>query len=343
MPQLISPRPTFKKLVIVMSFSLFLAGPTTAIYAQDIVTRDYQIQSGSLTQALNRIAQQANVSLLFDVQKTNHYQVKSIQGRYTTDQAFALLVQATPFQINKTTAGYVLIDRTSNKVAVTANPLVLADLPKSDVSGASSQNQIYQMSPIYVQAQAEDTIQFGQSVLDQSTINRYQANNVAQLLDTMPGVGSAGSPRPGGQTINILGMGGVADVPISLDDSIKAFDKYRQGSVFIEPEILKRVTVDKGPHNVEVGNGGFGGKVSLETKDAADLLFDDRQVGAFLKYSRFQIINKIPIPARSMVKAQMVSLMHWCITPNVTVIMSSGQMAASFYTLGKHKILIWQS
>ncbi|WP_407639249.1 TonB-dependent hemoglobin/transferrin/lactoferrin family receptor [Acinetobacter larvae] len=149
------------------------------------------------------------------------------------------------------------------------------------------ENQIYEMTPIYLQAQTEDTIQFGQSVLNQKAIDRFQANNVAQLLDTMPGVGMAGSPRPGGQTINILGMGGHADVPITLDDSLKGFDKYRQGSVFVEPEILKRITVDKGPHNVEVGNGGFGGKVTLETKDAQDLLREDRLIGAFLKYSRF--------------------------------------------------------
>ena len=120
------------------------------------------------------------------------------------------------------------------------------------VANVNAQNQIYQMTPIVVQAEKEDTIQFGQSVLNQKAIDRYQANNVAQLLDNMPSVGSAGSPRPGGQTINILGMGGVEDVPISLDDSIKSFDKYRQGSVFIEPEILKKITVDKGPHNVEV-------------------------------------------------------------------------------------------
>lgn len=155
------------------------------------------------------------------------------------------------------------------------------------VANVNAQNQIYQMTPIVVQAEKEDTIQFGQSVLNQKAIDRYQANNVAQLLDNMPSVGSAGSPRPGGQTINILGMGGVEDVPISLDDSIKSFDKYRQGSVFIEPEILKKITVDKGPHNVEVGNGGFGGKVTLETKDATDLLIGDNNVGAFLKYSRF--------------------------------------------------------
>lgn len=151
----------------------------------------------------------------------------------------------------------------------------------------NAQNQIYQMTPIVVQAEKDDIIPFGQSVLNQKAIDRYQANNVAQLLDHMPGVGSAGSPRPGGQTINILGMGGVEDVPITLDDSVKSFDKYRQGSVFIEPEILKKITVDKGPHNVEVGNGGFGGKVTLETKDATDLLEAGQKVGALLKYSRF--------------------------------------------------------
>ncbi len=83
------------------------------------------------------------------------------------------------------------------------------------------------MPTLSTQAENSDTVQFGQSVLNQTAIDRYQANNVAQLLDTMPGVSSAGSPRPGGQTINILGMGGVEDVPITLDDSVKSFDKYR--------------------------------------------------------------------------------------------------------------------
>lgn len=168
-------------------------------------------------------------------------------------------------------------------------PIDTADkrISNTALANVNAQNQIYQMTRIVIQAEKEDTIQFGQSVLNQKAIDRYQANNVAQLLDNMPSVGSAGSPRPGGQTINILGMGGVEDVPISLDNSIKSFDKYRQGSVFIEPEILKKITVDKGPHNVEVGNGGFGGKVTLETKDATDLLVDDNHIGAFLKYSRF--------------------------------------------------------
>ncbi|KQW88243.1 TonB-dependent receptor [Acinetobacter sp. Root1280] len=246
----------------------------------------YQVQSGSLTQALNSLAQQANVSLLLDPAKTNRYRVKTMKGKYTLDQAFALLVQNTPFQIQKTSAGYLLIEKPVTTQAPVVNTEKAAT-DKTTTSTTSAENQIYQMTPIVVEAVKKDTIQFGQSVLNQKAIDRYQTNNVAQLLDHMPSVGSAGSPRPGGQTINILGMGGVADVPITLDDSVKTFDKYRQGSVFIEPEILKKITVDKGPHNVEVGNGGFGGKVTLETKDATDLLDDGKNIGAFLKYSRF--------------------------------------------------------
>ncbi|EPF80197.1 TonB-dependent hemoglobin/transferrin/lactoferrin family receptor [Acinetobacter gyllenbergii] len=174
-----------------------------------------------------------------------------------------------------------------NTKVVLADSVTKVPLVQETLSKTNAQNQIYQMTPIVVQADKHDTIQFGQSVLNQKAIDRYQANNVAQLLDHMPSVGSAGSPRPGGQTINILGMGGVEDVPITLDDSVKSFDKYRQGSVFIEPELLKKITVDKGPHNVEVGNGGFGGKVTLETKDATDLLTNDKNIGAFFKYSRF--------------------------------------------------------
>ena len=181
----------------------------------------YQVQSGSLTQALNSLAQQANVSLLLDPEKTNRYRVKTIQGKYSLDQFFALLVQNTPFQIQKTSAGYLLVEKPVTVQIPVVNTANTTTGKTTSSNARTDENQIYQMTPIVVEAIKKDTIQFGQSVLNQKAIDRYQANNVAQLLDHMPSVGSAGSPRPGGQTINILGMGGVADVPITLDDSVK--------------------------------------------------------------------------------------------------------------------------
>ncbi|WP_347299591.1 Plug domain-containing protein, partial [Clostridium perfringens] len=95
-----------------------------------------------------------------------------------------------------------------------------------------------------------DSVAAGRSVLDKEDIERVQADNIASLLDRLPGVGMAGSPRPGGQSLNIWGMGDMEDVKVVLDGAPKGFEKYRQGSVFIEPELLKKVEVDKGPHNL---------------------------------------------------------------------------------------------
>ena len=46
----------------------------------------------------------------------------------------------------------------------------------------------------------------GKSTLNQAQIDLIQASNMASVLDKIPGVSMSGSPRPGGQTINIRGM-----------------------------------------------------------------------------------------------------------------------------------------
>ncbi len=95
-------RNAIKPLALTAAIALSMGVVSTQIYAETAVpTTFYQVQRGSLTQALNSLAQQANVSLLLDSNKTNRYQVKSIKGKYTLDQIFTMLVQNTPFQIQK--------------------------------------------------------------------------------------------------------------------------------------------------------------------------------------------------------------------------------------------------
>nr|PRJ17221.1 TonB-dependent heme receptor A precursor [Haemophilus influenzae] len=94
----------------------------------------------------------------------------------------------------------------------------------------------------------------------------------------------AGGFRPGGQTLNINGMGDAEDVRVQLDGATKSFEKYQQGSIFIEPELLRRVTVDKGNYSPQYGNGGFAGTVKFETKAARDFLQENQKIGGFLKY-----------------------------------------------------------
>ncbi len=147
------------------------------------------------------------------------------------------------------------------------------------------QNEVMKLPTLSVVESLHNSTSAGSSVLKKADIDRTQADNIAQLLDQLPGVSMSGSPRPGGQTLNIWGMGDQEDIKVTLDDAPKGFEKYMQGSVFIEPELIKRVEVDKGPHNLFNGNGGFGGSVKLVTKEANDLLRPDEDWGGFVKQS----------------------------------------------------------
>jgi hemoglobin/transferrin/lactoferrin receptor protein len=99
-----------------------------------------------------------------------------------------------------------------------------------------------------------DASTVGRSTLGPAEIERQQADNIPSLLQTLPGVSMGGSAKPGGQTLNIWGLGDAEDVPFTLDGATKSgFERYQQGTVFIEPELIKRIEVEKGPYSVFTG------------------------------------------------------------------------------------------
>lgn len=163
--------------------------------------------------------------------------------------------------------------------------LAFGQKPAEPLKQTKKEGDVVQLPALSVVGDMNSSVGAGSSVLKLSDIERTQANNIAELVDQLPGISSSGSPRPGGQTLNIWGMGDVEDVKVTLDDAPKGFEKYRQGSVFIEPELIKRVKVDKGPHNIMDGNGGFGGTVKITTKDPDDLLLKGQYFGVMFKYS----------------------------------------------------------
>ncbi|MFC0308715.1 TonB-dependent hemoglobin/transferrin/lactoferrin family receptor [Gallibacterium trehalosifermentans] len=143
----------------------------------------------------------------------------------------------------------------------------------------------YEALPEIIVNQDDKAVLGGRVFLNSENITQQQADNIGNLINTLPGVSMAGSPNPGGQSINIWGMQDSEDVRVLLDGNQKSFERYQQGSVFIEPDILKRVEVDKGNFSAKYGNGGFGGTVHFTTKEASDFLTENQQIGGLLKYS----------------------------------------------------------
>jgi len=221
------------------------------------------IPAGPLSNALQILASNANVMLVFTPEQTKNKTSQGLQGQYQIQEAFSRLLAGSGLQAVRDGNGYRLVN-TSEK-ATSDEPIMV---PELSVIGGSGDSGVV-----------------GRSTLKKENIERIQADNVAALLDKLPGVSSAGSPRPGGQSVNIWGMSGTENVKVLLDGAPKGFDKYRQGSVFIEPELIKQIDVDKGPFNLSDGYSGFGGTIKVTTKDAADLLQPGENFGGMVKYS----------------------------------------------------------
>lgn len=129
------------------------------------------------------------------------------------------------------------------------------------------------------------------AALDTQAIEKAQASSLPELLKTVPGVALLGGVRLQGQGITIRGFGRQSDIRVILDGAPKNFEQYDQGSIFIEPELLKSVEIEKGATSVKYGNGGFGGTIKMETRSAADMLRDGENWGAWLK-TGYQSANR---------------------------------------------------
>ncbi len=121
------------------------------------------------------------------------------------------------------------------------------------------------------------------TVIDAAQITRIQTDNVFDVLRQVPGVGVAGGPRASGMRFTLRGFTDNEDVMFKIDGAVKGFEKYRfGGGVFLEPELLKALSVERGP-SVQSGSGALGGTISATTKSAADLLRPGERVGALVK------------------------------------------------------------
>lgn len=109
------------------------------------------------------------------------------------------------------------------------------------------------------------------SVVDGERIERQQPNTYGDLIRDLPSVELSGGPRNSGIQPNIRGLEGER-VQIRIDGARQDFQNEHKGRVFIDPDLLKRVEVVRGPQSTLFGSGAIAGLLSFTTKDAADFL-----------------------------------------------------------------------
>lgn len=112
--------------------------------------------------------------------------------------------------------------------------------------------------------------------IDENDIQIRQADHLSDLLRSIPGV-DVGGAHSLNQRINIRGLDD-RDLVISIDGAVQnTYMYHHMGNLQIHADILKAVDVEVGTNSVI--NGGLGGAVRFETKQARDLLEYGQQFG----------------------------------------------------------------
>lgn len=256
--------------VLLSGAALFSTIETTR--AQQTAAISINVPAGTLTRALNALAGQAGLQIAFDASITQGVPTRGVSGNLTVDAALSRLL-----------AGTGISYRYSGTSMVT--------LSKGTASNATSGEQTALEPIVLTGGGYYGTGDPTKSVIDKEAMARAQAASIPELIKHTPGVSMGGGVRLQGQTIAIRGFARQSDTRILLDGAPKNFEKYDQGTIFVEPELLKRVEIEKGATSVRYGNGGFGGTIHMDSKDAADMLKPGQTWGFYGK-TAYQTANR---------------------------------------------------
>lgn len=122
--------------------------------------------------------------------------------------------------------------------------------------------------------------------VDAEEIERWQANDLADVFRTIPSV-SVGGSLGLAQKVYLRGLEDT-QLNVTVDGAQLTGTLFHHiGRVQIEPELLEEVEVQAGAGEATAGFGAIGGAIRFRTKDADDLLAPGRRAGALAKGSVF--------------------------------------------------------
>ncbi|MDR4308273.1 TonB-dependent hemoglobin/transferrin/lactoferrin family receptor [Chelatococcus sambhunathii] len=121
--------------------------------------------------------------------------------------------------------------------------------------------------------------EIGREAIDQ----RGGARDASDLLRGVAGVDAVIDRQNPGVNVNIRGLQDQGRVNMSIDGARQNFQQSGHGAsafAYIDPELISRIDVDKGPTSTAGGAGVIGGVVNFRTLEFDDVALPDKQYGA---------------------------------------------------------------
>lgn len=120
------------------------------------------------------------------------------------------------------------------------------------------------------------------NVLTRDQIEQRAVRNTGDLFRDMSGVFTSVDRQNPGMTVNIRGLQEQGRVNVNIDGARQNFQQAghnQVGFVYVDPELIGGIQVDKGPSSLLGGAGVIGGVVSLRTLEADDILLPGKTQG----------------------------------------------------------------
>ncbi|HDL8240209.1 TPA: TonB-dependent hemoglobin/transferrin/lactoferrin family receptor [Yersinia enterocolitica] len=116
------------------------------------------------------------------------------------------------------------------------------------------------------------------TVIDASMPQKQTATTAGEMLQNVPGVTVTGAGRTNGQNVNIRGYDQYG-VLILIDGIRQGIKGAHFNGTFLDPALIKKVSVIRSPSTSLLGSGALGGAIAYQTVDAVDLLAKDQNFG----------------------------------------------------------------
>ena len=243
--------------------------PAPAGQAQAQLLR-FDIPAQPLERAVLAYAEQAGVQVLFDSARLQDLTATAVAGQLTAREALQQLIGGAPVDFRFDGINQVTLTRR----AEAADDAL--QLPAIMVEG----HELTQRQQVYLEPSSV-------SVIDRAQLDRTPPKHAADMLEQSAGVYTAVSQQDPGLSVNVRGLQDYGRVNMNIDGMRQNYQQsghqQRNGTLYIDSELLSGVEVSKGATSGMGGAGVIGGVAEFRTVDARDYLADGKEMGGRLR------------------------------------------------------------
>ena len=252
-----------------------LAAQADASSAQAAQQKHFNIAAQPLQSAMLRFAEQADMQVFFDEVKLDGMQAAALNGSMSVEQGLRRLIGVNPVAFRLQPQGQIVLSRLP-----TANgdggALALDSLTVLGAGGINANDWVYD-EPRSV------------SVISREQMDNRPARHAADILEQTTGAYSSVSQQDPALSVNIRGIQDYGRVNMNIDGMRQNFQKsghgQRNGTMYIDSELLSGVTIDKGTSGGMGSAGTLGGIATFNTVSASDFLAPGKELGGKLHAS----------------------------------------------------------